>query len=277
MTFTGGKNDAVIITREAISKGASLIIAVGGDGTINEVANGFLSSANQSGGACELGIINCGTGMGYATTLGIPKSFDEQVDVILGSNSIGLDLGRISYVDFSGNDSVRLFGNECQTGIGSRVVSMVGRKHKLFGGALAFGFAAIIQAMVIKPLHLQIGYDDEPAQEYKLIGLIAGNGSECAGGMKLTPDAKPDDGLMDVLSIHSMNKAQRLLNLARVYSGTHILSPFFSVRRCKKIQVISDVVVSLEADGELLGNSPFSIEILPAAIKVKAGKKNNKL
>jgi diacylglycerol kinase family enzyme len=80
-----------------------------------------------------------------------------------------------------------------------------------------------------------------------------------------------NDGLFDVLSIHEMTIVQRLLNLSKVYSGTHILSPHFSINRCKKLMIRSDQAVSLEADGEMLGNSPFDIEIIPAAIRVKAG------
>ena len=97
----------------------------------------------------------------------------------------------------------------------------------------------------------------KPFQEFKLIGLVIGNGTECAGGMKLTPDAKLNDGFFDVLSMNDMTVAQRMLNLSKVYSGKHILSPHFSVKRCKKLQIRSDTEVSLEGDGEMLGT--FSI------------------
>ncbi len=270
MTFTEGKNDAMIITRKAIINGAGMIIAVGGDGTINEVVNGFFVDKKPLNSFCELGIINCGTGGGYARTLNIPQSLEQQVDLILQPESINLDLGCAYYQDFSGKTLSRLFVNECQTGIGSKVASVVGKNYKIFGGTLAFGLMATIQAVLIKPLTLNIEYDNEPVQEFSLIGLVVGNGIECAGGMKLTPDAKLNDGLFDVLSMHEMSIGQRLLNLSKVYSGTHILSPHFSVKRCKKIMIRSDVKVTLEADGELLGYSPFEIEILPAALKVKA-------
>jgi len=270
LTFTEKKNDATIITREAIARGAGMMIAVGGDGTINEVVNGFFREDGPINPSCELGIINCGTGGGYARTLGIPKDLEQQIGLILRPGSMDLDIGHISYQDFSGNPSTRLFVNECQVGIGSKVASAVGKNYKIFGGTLAFGIMATVQAILIKPVPLNLWYDNEPVRKLSLIGLVVGNGIECAGGMKLTPDAKLNDGLFDVLSIHEMSTIQRLLNLSKVYSGTHILSPYFSVKRCKTIKIGSDNKVTLEADGEVLGYSPFEISILPSAIRIKA-------
>jgi YegS/Rv2252/BmrU family lipid kinase len=274
IAFTGGKNDATLFTRKAISDGASMVIAVGGDGTVNEVVNGFFVEGKPINPLCELGVINCGTGGGYARTLKNPDPVGEQIEQILQPGSKALDLGRIICRDYSGLKVDRLFVNECQIGIGSEVASFVGNKSKFFGGTIAFGFAATFLAMSIKPLVLRIEFDNEEFHEYRLLGLVVGNGTECAGGMKLTPDAKLNDGFFDVLSINDMNSAQRIINLSKVYSGTHILSPHCSIKRCKKLKVRSTIEVSLESDGEILGNSPFDIEILPAAIRVKAGNIN---
>jgi YegS/Rv2252/BmrU family lipid kinase len=270
LTFTEKKNDASFITREAIIKGAGMIVAVGGDGTINEVVNGFFKDNEPLNPFCELGIINCGTGGGYAKTLGIPQKLEQQIELILRPGSINLDLGYIIYQDFSNNTLSRLFVNECQTGIGSKVASVVGKNYKVFGGTLAFGLMATVQAILIKPVTLELEYDNEPVKKTSLIGLVVGNGIECAGGMKLTPDAKLNDGFFDVLSMHNMSIAQRLLNLSKVYSGKHILSPYFSVKRCKRIKIGSNQKVTLEADGEVLGYSPFEIINLPSAIRIKA-------
>jgi diacylglycerol kinase (ATP) len=87
--------------------------------------------------------------------------------------------------------------------------------------------------------------------------------------MKLTPDAKFNDGLFDVLSIHEMNIADRLLNFPKIYTGKHILSSHFTIKRCQKLKVESEQEVQLEADGEVLGNSPFTMEIKHHAIKIR--------
>jgi diacylglycerol kinase (ATP) len=270
LVFTKTKNDATRIAREAISNGTTLIVAVGGDGTINEIVNGFFTNGKQINPVCELGIINGGTGGGYARTLNIPPSLDQQIELILKQSSLNLDVGSISYIDSTNKPCNRLFVNECQVGIGSKVASIVSKKYKIFGGTLAFGITATIQAIVLNPLKLNISYDNENAHEQNLMGLVVGNGLDCAGGMKLTPNAKLNDGFFDVLSMHEMPVLQRLLNLPKVYSGKHILSPYFSVKRCKKLTIESNQDVSIEADGEMLGNAPFHIEIIPNAIRVKA-------
>lgn len=271
VTYTKGKNDATLITREAILNHTGLIVAVGGDGTINEVVNGFFNEGKQIDPSCELGIINCGTGMGYAGTLNIPRSLDSQIELLFSSSSINVDLGYITCHDQSGNLISRLFVNECQTGIGSEVTSAVGKKSKIFGGTIAFGFAATIQALIMKAVELEIAFENEPYRRSLLIGLVVGNGKECAGGMKLTPCAEMDDGFFDVLLIHDMSRIKRLVNLPQVYSGTHIMYPGFSVKRCKSLKIRSNSKMSLEADGEIIGFVPFEVNIIPSAIKVKAG------
>ena len=274
ISFTKEKDDATFITRRAILEGASMIIALGGDGTINEVVNGFFSEGRSLNPLCELGIIHCGTGGGFAHTLNFPRRADKQIEQLLNPVKRVLDLGQITYLNSSDTVQKRLFINECQVGIGCRVASAVGKKSKLFGGRIAFGFSAALLALSMKPLKLSIGFDNDPMQELALIGLVIGNGTECAGGMKLTPDAKLSDGFFDVLSMNDMKVTDRMLNLSKVYSGKHILSPYFSIKRCKKLKIRSDNKIFMECDGEILGNSPFEIEILPSAIKVKCSNIN---
>jgi YegS/Rv2252/BmrU family lipid kinase len=275
IAFSQGKNHAKYITRKAILDGASMIIAVGGDGTINEVVNGFFIDHEPLNPLCELGIISCGTGNGYARTLNNPTSLKQQIELMLHPGHCNMDLGCITFADSDGKRVNRLFVNECQIGIGNEVASSVGKKSKILGGKISFGLAATFLAMSMKPLNLEIGYDNGSLNKYKLIGLVIGNGTECAGGMKLTPDAKLNDGLFDVLSINDMTIGQRMLNLSKVYSGTHVFSPHFSVKRCKKIEIRSDAGVSAEGDGEVLGFAPFEVEILPSAIKLKTANINN--
>ena len=274
IAFTKEKNDAVYITRKAIMEGATMIIAVGGDGTINEVVNGFFQDEKPLNPICELGVINCGTGGGYARTLNSPHSIELQIEQLLQPGSRILDLGRISYTESAGTKAERLFVNECQVGIGCKVAQSVGRKSKIFGGTIAFGISATLFALFMKPVKLKVGFDEDDLKELTLIGLVVGNGTECAGGMKLTPDAKLNDGYFDVLLMNEMQVSDRMLNLSKVYSGKHILSPFFSVKKCKKLQIRSDFDLSLESDGEILGNSPFDIQVLPSAIRVKAANIN---
>ena len=272
MTFTESKDDATFITREAILKGASVVVVIGGDGTIFEAINGFFLNGQPVNSECVLGIINCGTGAGLAKTLHLPKSIDQQIELIIHSNSVKIDLGYVSFTGLTNQPSTKFFVSECQTGIGSEVVSRVGKRHKLLGGRLAFGYVSTLQAFTLKSSILQIRYDDEPEETHHLLGLVVGNGVVCGGGMKLTPNAQLNDGLFDVLLIREMHLIKRLSNLSKVYSGKHLLSPYFSVRRCQKISVKGQRNSTFEADGEHLGSLPFIASVFPCAINVIGGK-----
>jgi YegS/Rv2252/BmrU family lipid kinase len=269
--FTAAQHHATYLAREALKKGAEKIIAVGGDGTINEVVNGFFENGIQINPDCELGIISCGTGKGFANSLKLPQSIEDQIALVGRTGFRTIDTGHVHYINKEGEPESRYYVNESQTGIGSKVASLVGSKHKVFGGPLAFGFSATIQAIILKPIELKIRFDEEPEEDLKLIGFVAGNGTECAGGMKLTPGAKLDDGLFDVLLMYNMGVITRLVNLTKVYSGKHLLSPYFAIKKCKRIKISSETKLLLEADGEMLGFPPYEFTVVPAAIRVKAG------
>ena len=271
IAYTTGAGDAIFITREAIINGASMVVSVGGDGTVNEVINGFFINKIPINPLCELGVIDCGTGGGYASTIGLPESLEHQIELILQSPGVSIDLGCVDFMNSANEPVSRFFVGECQTGIGSLVVAEIGSKLKAIAGRYAFFLVSTVAALTLKPSKLRLKYDNDPEEVHRLLGLVVGNGIVCGGGMKLTPNAKLNDGLFDILLINQMSIIQRLMNLSKVYSGRHILSRHFSIRRCKKITVESDLPVSLEADGELLGYSPFSMEIFPQVIKVKAG------
>ena len=271
ITETAGANDAMFIAREAIVNGASMVVSVGGDGTVNEVINGFFINKIPINPLCELGVIDCGTGGGYASTISLPESIEQQIELILQSQGVFIDLGCVDFRNSDNEPVSRFFVGECQTGIGSLVVAKIGSKLKAIAGRYAFFLVSTVAALTLKPSKLRLKYDHDPEEVHSLLGLVVGNGVVCGGGMKLTPNAKLNDGLFDVLLINQMSIIQRLINLSKVYSGKHILSRHFSIKRCKKIAIESDLAVSLEADGELLGYSPFSMEIFPQVIKVKAG------
>jgi len=270
LSHTATRDEATGITRRALKNGAGLIVAVGGDGTINEVVNGFFNGREPLNPECELGIINCGTGGGYAKTLNLPGSLEDQISLILRPHSLMLDVGHISFMDPDGRKSSRLFVNECQVGIGSTVAAKTGKRVKKLGGTLAFGITAAIQAVLFRPMTINLQFDNESASDFRLIGLVAGNGVECAGGMRLTPDARLNDGLFDVLSIHEMNVLNRLISFPKIYSGQHINGKEFSLKKCRSLRIRSDISITLEADGEIIGSSPFDLEMIPSAIRVKA-------
>jgi YegS/Rv2252/BmrU family lipid kinase len=262
-------SQATTAAREAISTGAELIIIVGGDGTVQEAINGFFEDRKSKNPSCELGIINCGTGGGLAQTLGLPSSPEQQLDVICRQSSSAVDAGVVTFHDCEEKERERFFINECQMGIGGSVVADVKSLHKYFGGTIAFGSVAIMKTLSFKASRVTVQLDKNEPRTEKLIGVVVGNGVYCGGGMKLTPAAKPDDGQFDVLLIHDMYLPTRIWNFPKIYTGSHVDSPHFTIYRSKEIKVDSEDSVLVEADGELLGKVPCSVEMLHAALQIR--------
>lgn len=260
--------DAVEITRHSIQQRNNFIIAVGGDGTVNEVVNGFFEDGMPINSGCTLGIITSGTGLGLAHSLNLPKRIEDQISVLFNGCVRTIDVCRLTYIDFKNKVRTRYFVNECQIGIGATVVSRVKSRHKIFGGTVAFTWGAL-KSIVGAETHRVVVYSDNNEEQHlSLHGITIGNGSWMGGSMNLTPNAQLDDGLFDVLFIHSQSLLRRLYGFSKIYSGKHLELPAFEYKQCKKITVESSEQVLVSADGELLGTLPCTIEIIPHILRV---------
>jgi len=269
LRVTERPGDATVSAAAAVAAGATLVVVVGGDGTIHETVNGLLRSSRPRGTACALGIVDCGTGRGLATSLALPETLDAQLDLLASPHTAAIDVGHVACWDAAGHHVNRWFVSECQIGIGGAIVADLQPWHKRFGGRVAFGAVALRRALRYGGTAFSVAYGGFSATTRPLLGLAIGNGSVCAGGMRLTPDALPNDGLFDVLTIHDMPKLTRLGNFQRVYRGTHIHSPHFSVRRASRVRVSAVPPAPVAADGELIGYTPAILTLLPSALHVR--------
>ena len=268
ISITNDKEDASAIASEISDNGIPLIVCVGGDGTINEVVNGLYKSGKLINPEIELGVIDCGSGRGFSQSIGLPKSFSEQFNLILNARGKLLDLGKCIYTNDNGIKTDRLFVSECQIGIGSAVVSEVQDKHKFWGGKIAFGYVALKEVLKSRKYNLSVQYNNTVIKE-KLVGVVIGNGHSCGGGMKLTPSAKVNDGILDLLVIHDMKIPELIRQFSKIYSGSHINSGRITYEQSDNIKIESDLGVMVETDGELLGKLPVEIKVVSKCLKVK--------
>jgi len=266
---TTGPGEATGSAREAARRGTDLIIAVGGDGTIQEVVNGLFSGREPLNPRCVLGLISAGTGHGLAQSLGWPLGLEGQCAAIGRGIVRRIDIGRAVYGDSDGRTVERYFVNECQAGIGGEVVKKVQAGHKGFGGLLAFGLATLRTALRYSNRTITYAVDDGPPMTGPFLGIVAANGHVMAGGMKLAPRALVADGRLDILLMHGQTLTERLRNFPKIYSGRHLASPKFGYLGGRSLSLASDEDVSFEADGELFGRLPCRIEILPGALKLR--------
>lgn len=264
---TTENGEATALTRRALSAGASLVVVVGGDGTCNEVLNGFFERRKPVRSSARLGFVTGGTGDDVARNLGLPAGLKAQLRRLHQGRRM-VDVGLVRYTGIDGTTRERLFLNDCQPGIAGRVVQRVTPALKKLGGFLAYGVASTLTALTYRGHFLTVTCDRDEPVEGQFLGVAAANGRFAGGGMDFAPHSRMDDGKLDVIMIRDQSRMSRLLNFPKIYSGSHVNLPWVISKQARKIRISSDVPVALEADGELLGYLPCEIEILPRILPI---------
>jgi YegS/Rv2252/BmrU family lipid kinase len=258
------KTDATEITSQAIADGCNLIIAVGGDGTVNQVINGILAAGSNKDPLTRIGIISAGTGQGFAQSIGLPGDLASQIRIITNDFAKYIDVGKLRFENIQ---SPKYFANEFQFGIGGTLCRNISPGTKNLLGKYAFGFEAVKTLLGYKAGEIQI-CTEEISITQNVIGVIIANGSCTGGGMKLTPNASLYDGLFDVLVIEDMPVSARLRGFSRIYSGKHTALPAFRLFRSEVIRFGNSNGLPAEADGELIFDKCISAEVIPSALRV---------
>jgi len=270
--FTEKPFHAVEISKAAIKEGSELIISVGGDGTINEIANGFYEDKKLINPKTSLGIVPSGTGCDLSKSLNIPSGLKNALNIIAQAPPSLIDTGRVTFKNHSGEDEERLFLNISDFGIGGEVVkrmnmSRIKRKTSSYLKSLILTFVTYKN----KKLGIKIDGKELPNDEY-MIGAIS-NGRIFGKGMKIAPGAELDDGLFDIVLIRGMKILEFCMNAWRIYSGSHLSHPKISLVRGKKVEVFpidDEEDVLIEIDGEQAGKLPATFEMVPKSFFVKA-------
>ena len=262
--FTEGVGHGIELAREAVDKGYELVIAVGGDGTVSEVVNGIVDEEGK--GRAILGIIITGVGNDIVRTLGIPRDYANACRVFSDFKTATIDLGVVEYMkgDEKGR---RFFINTAGLGFDAAVVERTPGLNRTIKGIMPYAFGLLLTLRAYRNKEATIDLDGTASKE-RVFLVVVNNGRYFAGGMKITPDADPCDGLLDALIMGDFGRLEVLWNLPKVYKGTHITHPKLRSCRVKAIHIGSTERLLLQADGELLGQAPASIQVLPAALTV---------
>jgi diacylglycerol kinase (ATP) len=268
--FTEKPSQATEIAREAIKGGSELIIGVGGDGTMNEIANGFFEDRTIINPETALGILPSGTGCDLTKSLNIPPGLRGALRIITQMPPLRIDLGRVTFRDHAGNDSARFFLNVADFGVGGEVVKRVNQR-RMERKASSY-VRCLVSAMIryrSRPIRIRIDGRELPEEDY-LVGAVA-NGGVFGKGMKIAPGAKLDDGLFDFVLVKGMKFLEFCRHGWKIFLGTHLSHPKISLIRARRIEAFSPGIeaVHLELDGEQLGHLPATFEIVPRRFSVK--------
>lgn len=279
VAFTDAPMAATRLTREALRDGVDLVIACGGDGTNNEVVNGFFAPPTPGEPDVALrpeaafSVLMLGTGGDFRKTFGAGPDADAQVRAIAEGVTRPLDVGRLEYVADDGAPAARYFINIASFGMSGMIDREVNRARvtKRIGGSFAY-FTATVRAMFgYKPTPVVLKVDEGPEETLVVNMAAACNGQYFGGGMRVGPTADPSDGILDVVVVHDLRLVGFLRGLKKIYAGRHLGSPEIKHIRGRRLVATSQpgAEVLLDVDGEAPGRLPATFTILPGALRFR--------
>jgi YegS/Rv2252/BmrU family lipid kinase len=252
------------LAREAALAGAELLVVVGGDGSVNEVANGLVGLPVTP----ELAVIPRGTGWDFVRTHGIPRRVDDAVQVALTGEARTVDAGRVVYRAWDGDQAEAVFANVASAGMSGAIAQRANETTKALGGKVSYLWATLAVFAGWSAGTLQVAVAGE-RREGPMFDVIVGIGRFLGGGMKMLPEAEPGDGLFDVLTIGDITKRDLLLTMPKIYRGTHLPHPKAELLRGAVVTIESDEPLPIELDGEQPGTTPVRFETVPGALRVR--------
>ncbi|MFN0087287.1 MAG: diacylglycerol/lipid kinase family protein [Blastocatellia bacterium] len=263
--------EAAELARESLRAGGETVIAVGGDGTLSEVVNGYFDDAGRAiNPRAVIGLIPCGTGSDFCRTLGLTDR-GAALQAIQGGRTASLDVMRVALRDRDGRPVQRCAINVVSFGLGGESVALVNSWREIWprwiGGHARFVLAALHGLRRFRNRRVALRLDDECERVIHSNFFVAANGRFAGGGMMLAPHARPDDGLIDVILTDGAGRWDILRELPRLRRGAHLENPKITEHRVAKLEVAGDDPLAVDIDGEAAGVTPAMITLIPTAIR----------
>ncbi|MET4781552.1 YegS/Rv2252/BmrU family lipid kinase [Glaciihabitans sp. UYNi722] len=253
--------DLIDAARRALATKPDALVVVGGDGMVN------LGTNLVAGTKVPLGIVPSGTGNDMARALGIPHDNTEGairalLEALTRSARV-IDAGRVTRSD----GGMTWFACMVSAGFDA-VVNERANRMSWPKGPSRYNLAMLIELTVLRPITYRLTLDGVESMTTGVL-ISVGNGVSLGGGMKVTPNALLDDGMLDVLVVQRLTRVRFLRIFPRVFKGTHLSDPRVAVHRVRRVTIDADDVVAY-ADGERVGPLPVDIEVVPGALRVLA-------
>ncbi|MCX5751561.1 MAG: diacylglycerol kinase family lipid kinase [Candidatus Saganbacteria bacterium] len=265
--FTKGNIHASYLTGKALYDGYKKIIAVGGDGTLNEVLNGFYDADKKIVEDAVLGYYPSGTGQDFSQTVGIDHdSIEKHVERLLGDRHWQIDVGQVTFCKADGTVTTRKFINESSLGFAAAVAKRTSHPSKLLGAKPTYILGILRSLFFIQHHHLNIEVDGRNFHQGRSLIVTMSNGRFFGGSLMIAPHAEIDDGLLEVIAVGDMGRIEVLANIRGIYSGKHLMNPKVKYTRGKEIRINSDEEVWIEMDGEIVGMVEAIFRVLPKEI-----------
>ncbi len=264
------------IAEEAALEGREMIIAVGGDGTISEVANGLMRARAAGATIPKLGIVGQGTGGDFRRSLDLEHRLDHYCETIARRKTRAIDMGEFRFTNHAGERDTAYFINILSAGMSGIADHYVATANRRFGGTAAY-FGASLKALIeseVVAIQCTVGVGEDE-QQFELASRIIAvcNGRYFGSGMEVAPMATTDDALFHVVTLGDASRLRFLFSTLSIYKGTHLKNPGVEVFPCDRITLdVKDPakrhVFPIDVDGEALGLFPVEIKLIPGAIEI---------
>ncbi len=251
-------DEATDVARRLALAGVRVVVAVGGDGTINEVAGGLIASGRPT----ALGVIPAGRANDFARSLGAPRDPEAALARCLRDPAAPVDVGRATLAD----GASRVFVNAAGVGFDA-AVSERSVRSRLPGSTLPYLSAIGRSLLVYRNLEVSIEADGRPFSG-RVCSVIAANGRYLGGGMKYAPDADVRDGWLDLAIVGDIGKADLLRQVPRLYRGTHVTHPKFSLVKVRAVRIETATPARVQLESELFGATPVTFTVEPGGLLV---------
>jgi diacylglycerol kinase (ATP) len=263
--FSERPGHVIELAERAARDGATLVVSVGGDGTLNETVNGVVHAGTET----DVATIPLGTGMDFVRTHGIPNRFDDAVRIASSGTVRTIDIGRVAYREWSGAAGERYFANVGSVGMSAAVAQRANGMSKVFGGRATFFYALTRVFFEWENTDVSVQLEDGTHREGRMHDVIVANGQWHGGAMWLAPDAQPDDGLFDVVLIGDITKRDFVTTAPKIYKGTYLAHPKVDLLRSSAVSVDAPERLPIELDGEQVGTTPVRFDVVPGALRIR--------
>jgi YegS/Rv2252/BmrU family lipid kinase len=270
---TRAPGDAARLVHEARADGVECLLVMGGDGTLNEVSQGYLDADGRPLPGPDLALLPSGTGGDFRRSFGLGTALEEAVDRLSTAEPRPLDLGLLELTSHSGETIRRAFLNITSFGLGGLTDRLVNAGPKWIGGRAAFFLGSLRALLSYDNAPVRLRVDGEVCLEAPIVNVALANGRYFGGGMKIAPDADPSDGLLDVIAMHDLTRAQGVALAPRIYQGTHVGQRGVRVLRGSVIfaeSLVPRAEVLIDMDGETPGRLPLTARVAKGALKIRA-------
>ena len=265
------RGDATDLSRRILAVDTARIVAVGGDGHLNEVLNGFIENDLPVNPEARLSFVMTGTGCDFQRSLGISGKWQNAVAELKDAKVRKIDVGKVTYTAADKTQKIRYFDNIASFGLSGAVDHCLehSRLRDYLGGSPLFLWATIKTVFTHPNQSIRFRINDGPEEEIcSRLGLLA-NGRYFGGAMHAAPEAELDDGLLDLLMLKEISVAKFLWHLPKIYKGTHLKIPEIFFQKVRKFTAESSEQVILDIDGESPGYLAATFEVLPKILNLQ--------